>query len=219
MNPIILLSLCLGLAGLTLPAAAQSPARPKEPFIAAVPDYGHWMIRLKYEPSSESAASGPAAPAQVAPTLPTVIDTIKTGELKSVVLTLSSGTTQQFTYQGDWVLCSSPEGPKLSIATADRPPHPYFSTGFALLDGLTIDNSTFKEATVWNGVQAFHYRIGETDVWIDSATMLPLALRQPGLEATYQFLPAPPKPFLIPEDQEILLKKQRTVDKKVRTLR
>jgi hypothetical protein len=211
----LFLSLCIGLAGLTSSAHAQSPTKPKEPYVAAVPDYGHWMIRFKYEPPAE----GTAAPAPVDPNLPTILDTIKTGDLKSVVLTLSTGTTQQFTYQGDWVLSSTPEGPKLSVATADRPPHPYFTTGFALLDGLTIDNSTFKEATTWNGVPAFHYRIGETDVWIDSATMLPLALRQPGLEASYQFLPPPPKPFLVPEDQEILLKKQRAADKKVRTLR
>jgi hypothetical protein len=68
-------------------------------------------------------------------------------------------------------------------------------------------------------VQAFHYKSGETDVWIDVVTMLPLTVKVPGLEVVYQFLPPPPRPFLIPKDQAGLLQKEQEADKKVRSLR
>ena len=84
---------------------------------------------------------------------------------------------------------------------------------------MKIDLSTFKEAALHNGVPAFHYKSGETDVWIDPDTMLPLGVKKPGVEVAYQFLPAPPRPFLIPKDQADLLKKEQDAAKAVRSMR
>jgi hypothetical protein len=139
--------------------------------------------------------------------------------LRGVLVTLANGTSQEFTCQGDWVLSSTPKGPQLSIASPTKTPYFHYTQGYVLLDGVTVNLSTFKGLTAHNGVQAFHYKSGETDVWIDVVTMLPLTVKVPGLEVVYQFLPPPPRPFLIPKDQAGLLQKEQEADKKVRSLR
>ncbi|MDD5350113.1 MAG: hypothetical protein PHQ12_07865 [Chthoniobacteraceae bacterium] len=183
------------------------------------------MVTLKYDAAATdgTAAAGNAsakpAPATPPDGFPTIIDTIKTGDLRAVILTFASGTTQQFTCQGDWVLASTPKGSQLSIASPSRSPYIFYTPGFVLLDGVTINPSTFKEEAIHNGVHAFHYRSGDVDAWIDIASMLPLSVKQPGVEATYQHLPAPARPFVIPPDQAALLLKEQEADKKVRALR
>ena len=202
----------------------EKPApKPKAPFLADVPDYGHWIVTLKYGSAPSSDVASGAKPPSAPDGSPTMIDTIKTGELRGVVLTFADGTTKPFSCQGDWVLISTPKGPQLGIVTSSWRPYIYYTARFVLLDGVKIDLSTYKETEMHNGVTAFHYKSGdksgETDVWIDPATMLPLGVKKLDVEATYQFLPAPPRPFLIPADQAALLKKEQDADKAVRSMR
>jgi hypothetical protein len=198
----------------------EKPApKPKAPFLAEVPDYGHWTVTFKYEGAASSDATGSAKPPAVPDGSPMVIDTIKTGELRGVVLTFADGKSKQFTCQGDWVLASTEKGPQLSIATPMQHPYIYYTPGFVLLDGVKLNLSDFKETDLHNGMPAFHYKTGDTDVWIDQDTMLPLGVKKPGVEVAYQFLPAPPKPFDIPKDQAALLKKEQQDYKAVRSMR
>jgi len=150
---------------------------------------------------------------------PTKIETIKTGDLRGVTLTFADGTAKQFTCQGDWILCSTPNGPQLGIATATAHPYIYYTTGFILLDGVKIDPSTFKEAALHNGVMAFHYRSGDTEVWIDPNSMLPLGAKQNDVEVSYEFLTPPPRPFPIPKDQADLLRKEQSAYKATSSMR
>jgi len=212
------LGLILGMATATATAQADDKPAPKAPYLAPVPDYGHWTVTFKYDGiffTDDASAKPPAAPDG----FPTVIDTIKTGELRGVVFTSADGTSKQFTCQGDWVLSSTPKGPQLSVASPSQRPYTYYSPGFILLDGTTINLTTFKEAGLHDGAMAFHYKSGDVDAWIDPATMLPLAVKVSGVEASYQFLPAPPRPFVIPDDQAALLKKQQEDDQKIHALR
>jgi len=186
---------------------------PKAPYLAPVPDYGHWTVTLKYgEAAAADPSSGPAK-------LPASIDTIKTGELRGVVLTYPDGTSKQFTCQGDWVLASTSKGPQLGVAGPSWTPYVYYTKGFILFDGVTINPSTYKETAMHDGTLAFHYKSGSVDIWIDPTTMLPLAVKKPDIAAAYQFLPAPPRPFKIPEDQAALLQKEQEADQKIRALR
>ena len=203
---------------------------PKPPYLEAVPDYGHWIVKFKNPKASTGAiatAASPAGSAQPATTSPTpstapttiappalvsdgsltTIETIKTGDLRGITLTFSDGSSKEYTCQGDWVLCSTPQGPQLRIASPTSIPYSYYSPGFIFLDGVKIDPSTFKEAAKHNGTMAFHYHSGETDVWIDPGTMLPVGAKLDGVEIIYQFLTPPPRPFPIPKDQESLLRK------------
>jgi hypothetical protein len=205
---------------------------PKPPYLAPVPDYGHWMVKFKYKQAGPpSAAVGapaaatdtpppaPAAPAPPDEESPVSIETIKTGELRGVTLTFADGTSKQFTCQGDWVLNSTPNGPQLSIAMPTALPYPYYTTGFIMLDGAKINPSTFKEAAKHNGVMAFHYHSGDVEVWIDPDTMLPMVAKQGGVEVTYQFLTPPPRPFPIPKDQENLLQQEQAALKATSSMR
>ena len=219
MKPLLLLLI----AGLISPLFAEEEAspEPKAPFLAAVPDYGHWVVTFKYTPDTATApvetdkAKPPAAPEG----FPTSIDTIKTGDLRGVVLTFADGSTKQFTCQGEWVLASTSKGPQLSIATSTLPPYVYYTTGFVFLDGVTVGPTTYRGLAKHNGKRAFHYKSENVDVWIEPGTMLPLAAEQNGVEITYQFLPPPPRPFVVPKDQAELLQKQQEAYKKVRALR
>jgi len=218
---------------------------PKPPYLAPVPDYGHWTVTFKYENAPVSATSSTgdstsptaakpavttaAAVAPVATTaptataapdgFPTVIDTIKTGDLRGVVLTFANGTSRQFTCQGDWVLTSTSKGAQVGIVNSSWAPYVYYTTGFILLDGVKIDLSTFKETAKHNGVLAFHYKSGDADAWIDIDSMLPLAVKRSGVEVSYQFLNPPPRPFPIPQDQESLLQKEQAAYQSTKSMR
>ena len=231
----------LGLmAGLELAwAQTDEVPVPKPPYIAPVPDYGHWIVTFKYGKASNNSSgagnnpSPAAAPAPLsvpaatnappAPSAsdgsPTSIETIKTGDLRGITLTFSDGTSKEFTCQGDWVLCSTREGPQLRIASPTALPYIYYTTGFIFLDGVNINPTSFKEAAKHNGVMAFHYHSGGVDVWINPDTMLPLGAKQEGVEVSYQFLTPPPRPFPIPKDQESLLQKEQAAYKATSSMR
>jgi hypothetical protein len=70
-----------------------------------------------------------------------------------------------------------------------------------------------------NGVPAFHYKSGEEDIWIDVGSMLPLTAKKNGVEADYQFLTPPPRPFVIPKDQAALLQKEQAAYQSTRSMR
>lgn len=228
------ISILVGLnlvAGLEMaPAQTDEVPVPTPPYLAPVPDYGHWLVKFKYRtpdtPEPAASATGgpgatPAAPPPPSPSdgTPTSIETIKTGDLRGVTLTFSDGTSKEYTCQGDWVLNSTSKGPQLTIANPKALPYSFYTTGFVLLDGVKIDPSTFKEAAKHNGVMAFHYRSGETDVWIAPATMLPVQVKQDGVEVTYQFLTPPPRPFPIPKDQSDLLHQEQSALKATSSMR
>ena len=228
------LSILVGLnvaAGLqTVRSQSEEKPVPKPPYLASVPDYGHWIVSFKYQASPSPAAaggteatsasspsavsspaSGPATtPAPAGPDgSPTSIETIKTGDLRGITLSFANQPAQQYTCQGDWVLRSTPNGPQLGIASPTAHPYIYYTTGFIFLDGVKIGPSTFKLAEKHNGVMSFHYHSGDTDIWINPDTMLPTGAKQEGVEASYQFLTPPPRPFPIPKDQESLLEKEK----------
>ena len=100
----------------------EKPApKPKAPFLAEVPDYGHWTVTFKYGWALPVAPPAATSRRPCRTGSPTLIDTIKTGDLRGVTLTFPDGTSKQYTCQGDWVLASTPKGPQLGIATPTWP--------------------------------------------------------------------------------------------------
>ncbi len=197
---------------------------PKAPYLTPVPDYGHWKVTFKYKQAAPNGTASPATGAAPTPSsaddgYPAAIETIKTGDLRGVTLTFANGTSKEFTCQGDWVLNSSSQGAQLQIVSPPAIPYPYYTKGFIFLDGARVDLSTFKKAEMHNGVMAFHYKSGDTDVWIAPETMLPLAAKKEGVEGTYAFLTPPPRPFPIPKDQESLLQKSEQAYKATSSMR
>jgi hypothetical protein len=200
-------------------AQSEDKPLPHEPYLAAVPDYAHWTVTMKYETTAFDSAARGDKPPVVPSGYPSVIDTIKTGDLRSVLITFADGTSKQFTCQGDWVLASTPKGPQLTVATPTTRPYVYYTRGFVLLDGVTINASTYKDVATHNGRLTFYYKSGDTDAWIDIGSMLPLTVKKGGIEADYEYLHAPPRPFLIPADQASLLQKEQGAYQSTRSLR
>ena len=202
---------------------------PRPPYLAPVPDYGKWTVTFKFEPAepdpaaagtdADGAAQTPKAPAPP-DGFPSVIETVKAGDLRSVALTFVKGAPKRFICQGDYVLFPTPRGPQIMVVDPSHRPYMYYSTGFAMLEGTVIGAATYQGVEDYNGAQAFHYKNADTDVWIDIATMLPLGVKKGIVEAVYQFIPTPKKPVVtIPPDQAALLEKGIEADKYVRSLR
>ena len=59
----------------------------------------------------------------------------------------------------------------------------------------------------------------DVDAWIDVGSMLPLTVKKAGIEADYEYLHAPPRPFLIPKDQAALLQKEQGAYQSTRSMR
>jgi hypothetical protein len=225
----IILGLGLVAGWQSVRAQSEEMPAPKPPYLAPVPNYGHWKVTFKYgkiaSPESATAStSTPLAAPSSSPeasdaTSPIAIETIKTGDLIGTTLTFPDGTTKEYTCRGNWVLNSSAQGAQLHIASSTSLPYPYFSSGYILLDGVKVDPSTFMDTAKHNGLLAFHYKSGDVDVWIDPTSMLPLAAKQDGVEVDYQFLPRPTTPFPIPADQAALLKKEQQADAATRAMR
>ena len=201
-------------------AFAQSDDKPtpKAPFIAPVPDYGHWLVTFKYSADPDKTDDKTKPPA-VPNGYPVTIDTIKSDEMKSVVLTFADGKSKQFTCRGDWIMTSTAKGPQLSIASPSSQPFMFYTAGFILLDKVSLNASNFQGAETHNGVLTFHYKSGDVEAWVDRTTMLPVGAKENSVEVSYQFMTPPPKPFPIPEDQSALLKKEQSAYQATRALR
>ena len=145
------LAMLIGLnlaAGLELARAQTDEVPvPKAPYLAPVPDYGHWKVTFKYRKAETPAApsycrqcngqsdrcsADAGASACAARTIPasdgsspTSIETIKTGDLRGVTLTFADGTSKEFTCQGDWILNWTRERPPAQY----RDPQRRFPTG------------------------------------------------------------------------------------------
>ena len=222
----ILLGACFAvLVGMVWAADEDVNPVPVAPYLAAVPDYGHWTVTFKYPPEpSTPAAPGASAPAPT-PTLPVnKYDIIKTGDMMLVTLTAGSGTPKIFYQRGDWIVTVNPENAQQAqvlVPSPDHLPYPYYTKGFMLMDGMTLGPSNFKGLVKYNNSPAYYYQPKGGEVWISPHSMLPMAVKssKEGLIAEYQFLQPPPAPFQIPGDQASLLQKEQDAYKAVRSMR
>jgi len=200
--------------------AQQSPVpTPKSPYVAPVPSYGHWTVELK----SEAAAPPATAPGNPTPTsqpgIPTTIETIRTGDLKRVILSYSTGASQQFDQTGIYFLTSdaSGSGTKLFIPHPDVPPYPFYTNGFLFFE--TLNPSWFRDIVKMGGINCFHYQNGSTQLWVAVDSMLPVAAKSEGITAHYQFQPAPGSPIVLPPDEKAVLEKEMNAQKASQSVR
>lgn len=220
---VLFLGVCLTILIRTVQAEEEINPVPHAPFLAAVPDYGHWTVTFKYPPNP-AAKAGDAATAP--PPAPPVnqIDIIKTGDMMLVTLSTTGAPPRIFYQRGDWIVTVNPQGSQQAevlVPSPDHMPYPFYTHGFMLMDGAVLGPNNFKGLVKYNDTPAFYYQTNVGEVWISPHTMLPIAVKsaKEGLIAEYQFLPAPPSPFQIPGDQASVLQKQQDADKAVRSMR
>ena len=205
-------------AGTMRTFAQQSPVpTPKSPYVAPVPSYGHWTVELK----SEAAAPPATAPGNPTPTsqpgIPTTIETIRTGDLKRVILTYSTGASRQFDQAGPYFLTSSGSRADLFIPHRGEDPYPFYTKGFLFFE--TISPSWFRDVVKIGGVDCFHYENGSTQLWVSVDSMLPVAAKSEGITAHYQFQPAPGSPIVLPPDEKAVLEKEMNAQKASQSVR
>jgi hypothetical protein len=179
-----------------LPAVrAQEPALPvpKPPYVAPIPDDARWVVTME-------ATAGTSAQ-----TFPTAIETIKTGGLKRVTLFFKGGTSQRFDQKGEYLLTTTPAGPQISKYIPLLPPYPFYTNGFLFVENIGPAN--FKGVVKIKDVNCFYYSNGNTSIWIAVDSMLPVAARQDGVLAHFQFLPAPTQPLTLPQEEAAQLEK------------
>lgn len=185
--------------------AGTAPPQPVEPFIAKVPEYGHWTIQLKH--LSPPSAPGQPPPAPVTPAdEPVLIDVIKAGKRWQVTQTFPTGKSQMYDQAApDYILQPGPGG--LQVITIFKlggaTPYPYFTTGFLFAEWVHHAGlAAFQEVAKINNVPCFHYHQDVRDAWIAVDTLLPVKTAYANLEATFEFRDAPTGPLVFSPEEE-----------------
>jgi len=216
-------------------AQGETPV-PKPPYVAPVPSYAHWTIRI--QPASSPASPQSASPTRDTTSLPLMIDTVKTGGVKQVTLSYAGLPPEQINEKDGIIFLPTPKGtvmvhdsggvvPNGSGSSTPDPvdpemtgPYPLYSPGFLFADWLGgKGSSSFKNVVLYNQVRCFHYQDGGDEAWIDVDTMLPVATKHEGIEVDFQFLAAPTSPLQLPPEEAASLQKTEDASKAFNSVR
>jgi hypothetical protein len=198
------------------PALAQDQKLvPVAPYLAAAPSSGYWTITLQH-PSTLGSDGVPAPAIPPRSDEPLTIDTIQSGGISRVMLNFHNAPPVQIDRKGDYYIRQTSTGVRL------------FGTANGTLSFFAVDNgflfaewvrqegaAAFQKVVQYEGVTCFYYKnpTPETqkdprngqEAWIDVHTLLPVAARNDGIEADFQFH-APPTspPQLSPEETRMI---------------
>jgi hypothetical protein len=203
----------IGLVVISRAFAQSDNPVPKSPYIAPASDYGHWTIKMKY-PAPPSVPGQPAQTPALGADKPIGIDTIGTGNVRRITLSFAGEPSEEIYEKDGTFFIPTGRGILMTRAASEVPgegPYPFYSPGF-LFAGWVCRNglSSFKDVVTYNEARCFHYQEGGDEAWIDVNTMLPVATKQDGIEADYQFMAPPTSPLQLPPDEASAL--QKTVD-------
>jgi len=207
----------IGVIALSLsPAAAQDQKlMPVPPYLAPVPGSGHWTITLKHSsglsPDGVAVASTPRDSDE-----PLTIDTIRCGGISRVTLNFETASPIQIDQRGDCYIRKTSTGVRL-FGTANGT-----LSFFALDDGFLFAEwvrreapGAFQKVVQYEGVTCFYYQnqkpetekdpTNGQEAWIDVHTMLPVAAKDDGIEADYQFHDPPASPPQLSSEEANLI--------------
>jgi hypothetical protein len=165
-----------------------------------------------------------------------MLDTVKTGDVSRVSVYYRGAAPEVFNEKGGTVFVPTQKsvmmlhdedasmqsyGPEPPDPNAGfKGPYPYYSRGFLYADFLYHKGlSSFKDVVLHNSVRCFHYQDGDYEAWIDVETMLPVATKHGGIEADFQFLPAPTSPLELPPEEAASIQKSEETYKVLRSIR
>ncbi len=219
---LLLLSLAGAARAESLQASGGDRPAPQAPYLAPVPDWGHWTVTFKYPPTPDPAG-GPPKPGEPPGGFPAAVETVRAGGLGMTTASFPAAPPQTFYQQGVWIATATPQGPQVLSAGPGRLPFPGYTAGFSLLDGVAIGPKTFKDVARSGGATCFHYEDKGTDrdteAWIAVDTMLPVTVRTAdGIEADFQFEARPTQPVVVPADLLALLQKEQAAYQYTRAL-
>jgi hypothetical protein len=177
---------------------------PVAPYLAPVPNPGHWTIILK-NIAAVSPQNAAVAPVPWDSDEPRTVDVIQAAGISRVTLNFQGAPPVQIDRKGDYYIRRASTGAQL-FGTGNGP-----LSFFALDDGFLFAEwvrqegaSAFKKVVQYKGVTCFYYQNEKPEMekdpnngqeaWIDVHTMLPVAAKDDGIEADYQFQAPPDSP-------------------------
>jgi hypothetical protein len=194
---------------------------PVAPYLAPLPSSGHWTITLKhYSARGLDAAAVPPTPPGSGE--PVSIDTIQDGGILRMTLTFADSPTIQIDRKGDYYIRQTSTGVQL-FGTGDGPLSFFALDGFLFAEWVRQQGlAAFQKVVQYEGVKCFYYKNStpETEkdptngqeAWIDVQTMLPVAARDDGIEADFQFHNPPTSPLqLSPEEARLIQSREKAL--------
>jgi hypothetical protein len=168
---------------------AQEPLRPKPPYMASVPNSAHWVVTMK-SPHGESEQ-------------PITIDIVKTRDIKRLTISYNTGKTKVIYAVRGCHLTETAKGPELIDIDQNNVLYPFLSDEFAFIGQLRADQ--FKDVVKINGADCFHFQKGASEVWVAADSKLPVAAREGGAMAYFQFFPPSEAPVTLPPAESAFL--------------
>lgn len=200
---VILLFPCL-----TWAQESQKPV-PQPPYVAPVPNYSRWIVTLK---APEATPSG-TAPKDI----PEKIEIVKTGGSRRTTVSFKNGVSNQYHEVKGYLIANTPAGVNIYGADPEAVPYEYYTKGYLFVEGVGPDS--FRGVTRLDGVECFYYQTGTMEAWIAVDSMLPIASRQGGVIARFQFLPPPDAAIELPSEQSAVLQKLEKAQQAFRAMR
>lgn len=212
-------------------AQDQNPV-PTAPYLAPVPDPGHWTVSLVYPPTSPTAP-GVASPApQLNADQPLAIDFVRGGGISAVTFTFQGSPTVRVDAKGTFSFLPGPQGPLIYNAGSQFPIS-FYTTSFLFAEWLRHQGATASyEVVEYRNVRCFHYTNKQpaphseiydpgygSEVWINIKTMLPVASKWNGVEADFNFLPPPGSPPQLTPEETALIQYKENLSRAIDSIR
>ena len=177
---------------------------PVAPYLAAVPISSHWTTTLRH-PSILGSDGVAVPPTPRGSDEPLTIDTIQDGGISRVTLNFENGPPVQIDQKGNYYIRQTPAGVQL-FGTGNGPLSFFALDGFLFAEWVRQEGvAAFQNVVQYEGVTCFYYKNPKPEAnmdpsngqeaWIDVHTMLPVAARNDGIEADFQFHDPPTTPL------------------------
>lgn len=224
MRIVIVLFALLGLARAEEPAPKQ--AAPHAPFVAPVPDYCHWAIKITNPPASGDPKSHATA-------VPVEIQSARTKELKMDLVKYSDGTSKQTWFYGKQMIFPYEGGKNLgSVNASFLMDQAAFGPCGNLVNSLGFPGLSwvglkwFKDVVSIKGTDCFHYSAEleaegkkvSAEAWIAVESGLPVVARFDSVGHAYEFFPPPSAMLQLPPEYAAVAHQDEVREQQVRAL-
>ncbi len=207
---IFTVGLAVALSGNAFSAAGEIPP-PRVPYVAAIPQYADWTMRLM---SSADASKEKESPLN--PSTPVLVQTTRTLGIRHRVTTYASGYRLESWQSGVAALNDLDES---DVTVADMSQVEAFDISIQNVFSETgwVNISNFQGIAQLEKANYYHYAKGTEEAWINIETMLPSFYKKGDLMYRFQFNAAPTALLVLPPKYQAGLDRfNRMMDRRAR---
>ncbi len=170
----------IALTGRVSAAGGDVPS-PRAPYVAPIPQYADWTMRLV--PSSNAGKENEAS---ISPTTPTLIQTTRTLGIRHRIATYASGAKLESWQSGVAAINNLNES---DVTVADTSQVEAFDLAAQNIfsELAWVNGSNFQGVAQVDKVNYYHYANGLEEAWINTETMLPAFYKKADLMYRFQF--------------------------------